>query len=161
MTTAQEVQNTKYIIRTHTKWEINKKTHDLIRVQHEHTINERSRNWKNREHGDPTNEINFRIYLIVIVIIYYHNVHGKTISIESCSWIDFVSLAYARWYWTCDQTQLETATTNQLPFSCSYPARNCNHQSTSFFLQLQLFSCSAWFRCSTRRDEHLFGWPTV
>ena len=40
---------------------------------------------------------------------------GWPITIESCSWIDFISVAYARWYhWTCGRTQLKAATINQL-----------------------------------------------
>ena len=40
---------------------------------------------------------------------------GWPITIESCSWIDFISVAYARWYhWTCGRTQRKAATINQL-----------------------------------------------
>ena len=40
---------------------------------------------------------------------------GWSITIKSCSWIDFISVAYARWYhWTCGQTQRKAATINQL-----------------------------------------------
>ena len=40
---------------------------------------------------------------------------GWSITIESCSWIDFISVAYARWYhWTCGRTQRKAATINQL-----------------------------------------------
>ena len=40
---------------------------------------------------------------------------GWPITIESCSWIDFIYVAYARWYhWTCGRTQRKAATINQL-----------------------------------------------
>ena len=36
-------------------------------------------------------------------------------SIESCNWIDFISVAYASWYhWNCGRTQHKAATINQL-----------------------------------------------
>ena len=38
-------------------------------------------------------------------------------SIESCNWIDFISVAYASWYhWNCGRTQRKAATINQ--FAC-------------------------------------------
>ena len=37
------------------------------------------------------------------------------LSIESCNWIYFITVAYASWYqWNCGRTQLKAATTNQL-----------------------------------------------
>ena len=36
-------------------------------------------------------------------------------TIESCNWIDFISVAYASWYhWNCGRTQRKAATINQL-----------------------------------------------
>ena len=36
-------------------------------------------------------------------------------TIESCNWIDFISVAYASWYpWKCGPTQRKAATINQL-----------------------------------------------
>ena len=41
--------------------------------------------------------------------------HGKAITIESCSWKDFISVANASWYhWNCGRTQRKAATINQL-----------------------------------------------
>ena len=41
--------------------------------------------------------------------------YSKAITIESCNWIDFISLAYARWcHWRCGRTQLSAATINQV-----------------------------------------------
>ena len=38
-------------------------------------------------------------------------------SIESCNWIDFISVAYASWYhWNCGRTQRKAAAINQ--FAC-------------------------------------------
>ena len=40
---------------------------------------------------------------------------GWPITIESCSWIDFISVAYASWYhWNCGRTQRKAAIINQL-----------------------------------------------
>ena len=48
---------------------------------------------------------------------------GWPITIESYSWIDFISVAYASWYhWNCGRTQRKVATINQLacPSYCLY-----------------------------------------
>ena len=40
---------------------------------------------------------------------------GWPTTIESCSWIDFIYVAYASWYhWICGRTQRKAATINQL-----------------------------------------------
>ena len=52
-------------------------------------------------------------------------------SIESCNWIDFISVAYASWYhWNCGRTQRKAATINQ--FACP---------SYSLYVQLLWYKC--------------------
>ena len=53
-----------------------------------------------------------------------------SLSIESCNWIDFISVAYASLYhWNCGRTQRKAATINQL--ACS---------SYSLYVQLLLYA---------------------
>ena len=41
--------------------------------------------------------------------------HGEAITIESCSWMDFFSVAYTSWYyWNCGRTQRKAANINQI-----------------------------------------------
>ena len=44
-----------------------------------------------------------------------HTIFWLSLTIESCNWFDFISVAYASWYnWNCIRTQRKAATINQL-----------------------------------------------
>ena len=65
-------------------------------------------------------------------------------TIESCNWIDFISVAYANWYhWNCGRTQRKAETINQLA---------CLSYSS-------MFSCSGT-QCTTPEGWRL-GWALV
>ena len=48
------------------------------------------------------NRRNFAANVMQLILSY-----GKAITLETCNWIDFISVAYASWYhWRCGRTQL-------------------------------------------------------
>ena len=75
-----------------------------------------------------------------------------SITIESCSWIDFISVAYARWYhWRCGRTQLCTSL---------QPSINLH---VILYVQLLSFSLDCqhllWLHCSVSSMLRRGLWP--